>query len=77
MNQTKWQNYAEKKVLLALAEQLGNFTSLVGGPDFVYCLLVRGDCSLFLENFFLEKDRGLDGFFTISCGASQVRPSPP
>lgn len=28
-------------MLLALAEQLGNFTMLVGGPEYVHCLLVR------------------------------------
>ena len=32
--------YDEDEVLLALAEQLGNFTPLVGGPEFVHCLLV-------------------------------------
>jgi serine/threonine-protein phosphatase 2A regulatory subunit A len=32
--------YDEDEVLLALAEQLGNFTPLVGGPDHVHCLLV-------------------------------------
>ncbi|KAM6179011.1 serine/threonine-protein phosphatase 2A 65 kDa regulatory subunit A beta isoform-like [Rhynchocyon petersi] len=31
--------YGESEVLLALAEQLGNFTGLVGGPDFAHCLL--------------------------------------
>ncbi|KHN80727.1 Serine/threonine-protein phosphatase 2A 65 kDa regulatory subunit A beta isoform [Toxocara canis] len=31
--------YDEDEVLLALAEQLANFTSLVGGPDYVHCLL--------------------------------------
>ncbi|CAB0006209.1 unnamed protein product [Nesidiocoris tenuis] len=31
--------YDEDEVLLALAEQLGQFTPLVGGPDYVYCLL--------------------------------------
>ncbi|CAG9771184.1 unnamed protein product [Ceutorhynchus assimilis] len=31
--------YDEDEVLLALAEQLGQFTSLVGGPDYVSCLL--------------------------------------
>lgn len=35
--------YDEDEVLLALAEQLGSFTALVGGPDFVYCLLVRAE----------------------------------
>lgn len=32
--------YDEDEVLLALAEQLGTFTPLVGGSDFVHCLLV-------------------------------------
>ncbi|CAN8013144.1 unnamed protein product, partial [Ixodes persulcatus] len=31
--------YDEDEVLLALAEQLGNFTPLVGGSEFVHCLL--------------------------------------
>jgi len=31
--------YDEDEVLLALAEQLGQFTSLVGGSDYVHCLL--------------------------------------
>uniref|UniRef100_A0A2K6G3D1 Protein phosphatase 2 scaffold subunit Abeta n=1 Tax=Propithecus coquereli TaxID=379532 RepID=A0A2K6G3D1_PROCO len=31
--------YDEDEVLLALAEQLGNFTGLVGGADFAHCLL--------------------------------------
>lgn len=31
--------YDEDEVLLALAEQLGQFTALVGGPDYVHCLL--------------------------------------
>lgn len=32
--------YDEDEVLLALAEQLGNFTMLVGGPEYIHCLLV-------------------------------------
>ena len=31
--------YDEDEVLLALAEQLGNFTQLVGGNEYVHCLL--------------------------------------
>ncbi|KAK8381221.1 hypothetical protein O3P69_008231 [Scylla paramamosain] len=31
--------YDEDEVLLALAEQLGAFTPLVGGPEYVHCLL--------------------------------------
>lgn len=34
--------YDEDEVLLALAEQLGTFTTLVGGPEYVHCLLVSG-----------------------------------
>jgi hypothetical protein len=41
--------YDEDEVLLALAEQLGNFTGLVGGPDFAHCLLV----STFLSSMLL------------------------
>ena len=33
--------YDEDEVLMALAEQLGNFSPLVGGPEHVHCLLVR------------------------------------
>ena len=33
--------YDEDEVLLALAEQLGTFTPLVGGQEHVHCLLVR------------------------------------
>lgn len=40
--------YDEDEVLLALAEQLGNFTNLVGGPEYVHCLLVS---NLVLKNF--------------------------
>lgn len=32
--------YDEDEVLLALAEQLGNFTDLIGGSEYVHCLLV-------------------------------------
>lgn len=34
--------YDEDEVLLALAEQLGSFTPLVGGNEHVHCLLVSG-----------------------------------
>ena len=30
--------------MLALAEQLGTFTPLVGGPEHVHCLLVGENC---------------------------------
>uniref|UniRef100_A0A8C3PAC3 Protein phosphatase 2 scaffold subunit Aalpha n=1 Tax=Chrysemys picta bellii TaxID=8478 RepID=A0A8C3PAC3_CHRPI len=38
--------YDEDEVLLALAEQLGTFTALVGGPEYVHCLLVDGPLGL-------------------------------
>lgn len=40
--------YDEDEVLLALAEQLGSFTPLVGGPEHVHCLLV---CIILLHIF--------------------------
>ena len=41
--------YDEDEVLLALAEQLGAFTPLVGGPEFVHTLLVSFACmSIFM-----------------------------
>lgn len=43
--------YDEDEVLLALAEQLGNFTNYVGGPDFAYTLLVI----LFFKCIYLPK----------------------
>lgn len=45
--------YDEDEVLLALAEQLGQFTQLVGGPEYVYCLLVSMiyDCTSFIVKF--------------------------
>lgn len=59
--------YDEDEVLLALAEQLGNFTGLVGGPDFAHCLLVSIFCLPFFQNFpsinyTLFSDRDTMGF---------------
>ena len=31
--------YEEDEVLIVLAEQFGNFTQYIGGPEFVHCLL--------------------------------------
>ena len=54
--------YDEDEVLLALAEQLGTFTPLVGGPEFVHCLLVH-------DKFILDSNyKGLKALFIIqSC----------
>lgn len=32
--------YDEDEVLLAMAEELGKFTNLVGGPEYAYTILV-------------------------------------
>jgi hypothetical protein len=49
--------YDEDEVLLALAEQLGALTPLVGGPEFVHCLLVSNICQtiffLHIENLYI------------------------
>jgi hypothetical protein len=49
--------YDEDEVLLALAEQLGALTPLVGGPEFVHCLLVSNICQtiffLHIENSYI------------------------
>lgn len=47
--------YDEDEVLLALAEQLGNFTMLVGGPEYVHCLLVSLSPSIPVSFLPLEK----------------------
>ena len=50
--------YDEDEVLLALAEQLGNFTPLVGGAEYVHVLLV--------SNKLQDDDYGLV-LYKISC----------
>jgi len=57
--------YDEDEVLLALAEQLGNFTPLVGGPEHVHCLLVRKT----IERFGIMKGSdGIHGFKMVGYG---------
>ncbi|CAB4067858.1 PPP2R1 [Lepeophtheirus salmonis] len=41
--------YDEDEILLALAEQLGTFTPVVGGPDYVNCLLPPLECLAIVE----------------------------
>lgn len=48
--------YDEDEVLLALAEQLGNFTPLVGGSEHVQCLLVRTHFSFDSHNHIIMKN---------------------
>jgi hypothetical protein len=57
--------YDEDEVLLALAEQLGNFTPLVGGPEHVHCLLVSGYTKLVEAKVLGE---GLIRLLLIGCG---------
>ena len=46
--------YDEDEVLLALAEQLGQFTPLVGGTEYVHCLLVSWTYGLTLSRACLQ-----------------------
>eukprot|EP00096_Caligus_rogercresseyi_P006517 TRINITY_DN229_c1_g1_i3.p1 TRINITY_DN229_c1_g1~~TRINITY_DN229_c1_g1_i3.p1 ORF type:complete len:204 (-),score=80.77 TRINITY_DN229_c1_g1_i3:3-614(-) len=41
--------YDEDEILLALAEELGRFTSVVGGADYVHCLLPPLECLAIVE----------------------------
>ncbi len=45
--------YDEDEVLLALAEQLGTFTQLVGGESYVHVLLVK-NFQIMKKRFYLD-----------------------
>lgn len=47
--------YDEDEVLLALAEQLGQFISLVGGPEYAYCLLPPLESLATVEETFVRE----------------------
>uniref|UniRef100_A0A8C9A7T0 Protein phosphatase 2 scaffold subunit Abeta n=1 Tax=Prolemur simus TaxID=1328070 RepID=A0A8C9A7T0_PROSS len=57
--------YDEDEVLLALAEQLGNFTGLVGGPDFAHCLLPPLESLATVEET-VVRDRAVESLRQIS-----------
>ncbi|KAG8570116.1 hypothetical protein GDO81_014716, partial [Engystomops pustulosus] len=57
--------YDEDEVLLALAEQLGTFTSLVGGPEFVHCLLPPLESLATVEET-VVRDRAVESLRAIS-----------
>jgi len=58
--------YDEDEVLLALAEQLGNFTPLVGGPEFVHCLLAPLESLATVEET-VVRDKAVESLRTISA----------
>uniref|UniRef100_T1J3L9 Protein phosphatase PP2A regulatory subunit A n=1 Tax=Strigamia maritima TaxID=126957 RepID=T1J3L9_STRMM len=57
--------YDEDEVLLALAEQLGNFTPLVGGSEFVHCLLPPLESLATVEET-VVRDKAVDSLRNIS-----------
>ncbi|XP_060551873.1 serine/threonine-protein phosphatase 2A 65 kDa regulatory subunit A alpha isoform-like isoform X1 [Ruditapes philippinarum] len=63
--------YDEDEVLLALAEQLGQFTPLVGGPEYVHCLLPPLESLATVEET-VVRDKAVDSLRTI---AAQHSPS--
>uniref|UniRef100_A0A4W3HSB6 Protein phosphatase 2, regulatory subunit A, beta a n=1 Tax=Callorhinchus milii TaxID=7868 RepID=A0A4W3HSB6_CALMI len=63
--------YDEDEVLLALAEQLGNFTVLVGGPEFVHCLLPPLESLATVEET-VVRDKAVDSLRAISHEHSAV-----
>ncbi|TRY84876.1 hypothetical protein DNTS_017992 [Danionella cerebrum] len=63
--------YDEDEVLLALAEQLGSFTVLVGGPEFVHCLLPPLESLATVEET-VVRDKAVDSLRKISQEHSPV-----
>ncbi|KAL4228740.1 protein phosphatase 2 [Mactra antiquata] len=63
--------YDEDEVLLALAEQLGKFTPLVGGPEYVHCLLPPLESLATVEET-VVRDKAVDSLRNV---AAQHTPS--
>ncbi|XP_070201288.1 serine/threonine-protein phosphatase 2A 65 kDa regulatory subunit A alpha isoform-like isoform X2 [Littorina saxatilis] len=63
--------YDEDEVLLALAEQLGNFTPLVGGPEHVHCLLPPLESLATVEET-VVRDKAVDSLRNIAAQHSQA-----
>ncbi|KAK0077086.1 hypothetical protein PV325_004477, partial [Microctonus aethiopoides] len=57
--------YDEDEVLLALAEQLGSFTPLVGGPEYVHYLLPPLEALAAVEET-IVRDKAVDSLRTIA-----------
>ena len=67
--------YDEDEVLLALAEQLGTFTPLVGGKEHVHCLLPPLESLATVEETIVRDKVGFCGFFfNLKCYLSPNRP---
>jgi len=61
--------YDEDEVLLALAEQLGSFTALVGGPEHVHCLLPPLESLATVEET-VVRDKAVDSLRIIAADHS-------
>ena len=59
--------YDEDEVLLALAEQLGSFTPLVGGPEHVNCLLPPLESLATVEET-IVRDKAVESLRTVAAG---------
>ena len=59
--------YDEDEVLLALAEQLGSFTPLVGGPEHVNCLLPPLESLATVEET-IVRDKAIESLRTVAAG---------
>ena len=58
--------YDEDEVLLALAEQLGTFTPLVGGKEHVHCLLPPLESLATVEET-IVRDKAVESLRYVSC----------
>lgn len=57
--------YDEDEVLLALAEQLGDFITLVGGPEHAYCLLPPLESLATVEETFV-RDKAVESLRAVA-----------
>ena len=61
----KYNLFLQDEVLLALAEQLGNFTPLVGGKEHVHCLLPPLESLATVEET-IVRDKAVESLRTIA-----------
>jgi serine/threonine-protein phosphatase 2A regulatory subunit A len=61
----KYYLFLQDEVLLALAEQLGNFTPLVGGKEHVHCLLPPLESLATVEET-IVRDKAVESLRTIA-----------
>lgn len=62
--------YDEDEVLVALAEQFGQFTKLVGGPEYAYCLLQPLEGLAMVEETFV-RDKAIESLKIVANDHSQ------